>query len=89
MPSPRSCDRASSPERPWEYGETMDIDEETTQRIRGLAAESHVLEASVRRAILEQLLTQGTQVVGAREILDLAEAFAWVTNPGHAHGGRA
>jgi ribosomal protein S12 methylthiotransferase accessory factor YcaO len=67
----------------------MDIDEETTQRIRGMAAESHVLEAAVRRAILEQLQTQGTQVVGAREILDLAEAFAWVTNPGQAHGGRA
>jgi hypothetical protein len=67
----------------------MDIDEETAQRIRGLAVESHVLEASVRRAILEQLLTQGTQVVGAREILDLAEAFAWVTNPGQAHGRRA
>jgi hypothetical protein len=67
----------------------MDIDEETTERIRNLAAESHVLEANVRRAILEQLQTQGTQVVGAREILDLAEAFAWVTNPGQAHGGRA
>ncbi|HEY3701004.1 MAG TPA: hypothetical protein VGL32_01990 [Acidimicrobiales bacterium] len=67
----------------------MDIDEETTQRIRSMAAESHVLEAGVRRAILEQLQTQGTQVVGAREILDLAEAFAWVTNPGQAHGGRA
>ena len=67
----------------------MDIDEETAQRIRGLAAESHLLEASVRRAILEQLQTQGSQVVGAREILDLAEAFAWVTNPGQSHGGRA
>ncbi|HEY1633519.1 MAG TPA: hypothetical protein VGF64_02090 [Acidimicrobiales bacterium] len=67
----------------------MDIDEETTERIRALAVESHVLEASVRRAILEQLLTQGTQVVGAREILDLAEAFAWVTNPGQTHSGRA
>ncbi|HEX4539161.1 MAG TPA: hypothetical protein VH112_02870 [Acidimicrobiales bacterium] len=67
----------------------MDIDEETAQRIRGFAAESHLLEASVRRAILEQLQTQGSQVVGAREILDLAEAFAWVTNPGQAHGGRA
>jgi predicted polyphosphate/ATP-dependent NAD kinase len=68
--------------------EIMDIDEQTAQRIRALAAESHLLEASVRRAILEQLLTQGTQVVGAREILDLAEGFAWVTNPGQAHGGR-
>jgi hypothetical protein len=67
----------------------MDIDEETAQQIRGLAVKSHVLEASVRRSILEQLLTQGTQVVGAREILDLAEAYAWVTNPGQAHGGRA
>ncbi len=66
----------------------MEIDEETAKTIRGLAAESHLLEASVRRAILEQLLTQGTQVVGAKEILDLAEAFAWVTNPGQAHGGR-
>jgi len=37
--------------------ENMDIDEETTERIRALAVESHVLEASVRRAILEQLLT--------------------------------
>ncbi len=67
----------------------MDIDEKTAERTQGLAAESHLLEASVRRAILEQLQTQGTQVVGAREILDLAEAFAWVTNPGHSHGGRA
>ena len=31
--------------------ETMDIDEETAQRIRGMAAESHLLGASVRRAI--------------------------------------
>jgi hypothetical protein len=62
------------------------LDDETAQEVRGLASESHLLEAKVRRAILEQLLTQGHQVVGAKEILDLAEGFAWVTNPGQSHG---
>jgi hypothetical protein len=58
------------------------------EKIQALSAESHQLEAEVRHAILEQLKAQGSQVVGAREILDLAEAFAWVTNPAQAHGGR-
>jgi hypothetical protein len=64
------------------------LDDDTAEQIRELAVGSHVLEAKVRRAILEQLLTQGEQVVGAREILDLAEAFAWVTNPGQTHSSR-
>jgi hypothetical protein len=67
----------------------MDVEEETLERIERISAESHKLEAEVRRAILEQLLAQGNQVVGAREILDLAEAFAWVTNPAAAHGSRS
>ena len=66
-------------------GRAMDVQDE----IEKISAESHRLEAEVRRSILEQLLAQGTQVVGAREILDLAEAFAWVTNPASAHGGRS
>jgi hypothetical protein len=52
----------------------------------GLAARSHLLEAKARRAILEQLLSQRTEVVDARETLDLAEDFAWVTNPPEPHG---
>ena len=66
-------------------GRAMDVQDE----IEKISAESHRLEAEIRRSILEQLLAQGTQVVGAREILDLAEAFAWVTNPASAHGGRS
>jgi hypothetical protein len=66
----------------------MDVENQTLERIERISVESHQLEAEVRRAILEQLLAQGNQVVGAREILDLAEAFAWVTNPASAHGGR-
>ncbi len=62
------------------------LDEKTEEEIRKLAAGSHLLEAKVRRAILEQLAAQSSQVVGAKEILDLAEAFAWVTNPGQDHG---
>ena len=62
------------------------LDDETAAQIRELAVGSHRLEAEVRRAILGQLLAQGEEVVGAREILDLAEAFAWVTNPGQSHG---
>ena len=62
------------------------LDERALEEIRTLAAGSHLLEAQVRRAILEQLAAQSSQVVGAKEILDLAEAFAWVTNPGQAHG---
>jgi len=65
------------------------VEDQTLDRIERISAETHLLEAEVRRAILEQLLAQGSQVVGAREILDLAEAFAWVTNPASAHGGRA
>ena len=65
------------------------MEDQTLDRIERISAETHLLEAEVRRAILEQLLAQGSQVVGAREILDLAEAFAWVTNPASAHGGRA
>ena len=56
------------------------------EQVRDLAVGSHLLEAQVRRAILAQLMAQSEQVVGAKEILDLAEAFAWVTNPGQAHG---
>ena len=66
----------------------MDVEDPTLEHIERISAESHRLEAEVRRAILEQLLAQGNQVVGAREILDLAEAFAWVTNPAAAHGRR-
>jgi hypothetical protein len=62
------------------------IPERTAEEIRGLAAGSHLLEAKVRHAILEQLVSPGTEVVGTREILDLAEAFAWVTNPAERHG---
>jgi hypothetical protein len=64
------------------------LDNETAKQVQKLAGASHLLEAKVRRAILEQLLAQAEQVVGAREILDLAEAFAWVTNPVQHHGGR-
>jgi hypothetical protein len=67
----------------------MDVEDEKLERIDRISAENHRLEAEVRHVILEQLLAQGSQVVGAREILDLAEAFAWVTNPASAHGGRA
>jgi hypothetical protein len=66
----------------------MDVEDQRLDQIEKISAESHRLEAEVRRAILEQLLAQGNQVVGAKEILDLAEAFAWVTNPASAHGGR-
>ena len=62
------------------------LDDAAAEQVRELAVGSHVLEAQVRRAILGQLLAQSNQVVGAKEILDLAEAFAWVTNPGQAHG---
>jgi hypothetical protein len=63
------------------------LDDETAKQVQQNAVASHLLEAKVRRAILEQLFAQAEQVVGAREILDLAEAFAWVTNPGQDHGG--
>jgi hypothetical protein len=62
------------------------IPERTAEEIRELAAGSHLLEAKVRRAILEQVLSQGPEVGRAREILDRAEAFAWVTNPAQSHG---
>ena len=62
------------------------LDDAAAEQVRELAVGSHMLEAQVRRAILDQLLAQSRQVVGAKEILDLAEAFAWVTNPGEAHG---
>jgi hypothetical protein len=62
------------------------LDDQTAEQVRQLAVGSHLLEAQVRQAILGQLLAQGQQVVGAKEILDLAEAFAWVTNPGQSHG---
>jgi hypothetical protein len=62
------------------------LDDVTAEQVRELAIGSHLREAKVRNAILGQLLAQGEQVVGAKEILDLAEAFAWVTNPGQAHG---
>ncbi|HEY1634915.1 MAG TPA: hypothetical protein VGF64_09175 [Acidimicrobiales bacterium] len=65
------------------------FDDQTAEQIRDLAVGSHVLEAKVRRAILEQLFAQSEQVVGAREILDLAEGFAWATNPSQSHGGRS
>jgi hypothetical protein len=63
------------------------LDDEVAAQVRELAVGTHRLEAEVRRAILEQLSAQAGQVVGAREILDLAEAFAWATNPAQAHGG--
>lgn len=66
----------------------MNVGDQGLERIERISTETHQLEAEVRRAILEQLLAQGSQVVGAREILDLAEAFAWVTNPAAAHGSR-
>ncbi len=62
------------------------LDDDTAEQVRELAVSSHLLEAKVRNAILGQLLAQGNQVVGAKEILDLAEAFAWTTNPGQSHG---
>jgi hypothetical protein len=62
------------------------MDEETAQQIRGLAPESDLLEAKVRQAILGQIQAEVSEVVGAAEIRDVAEAFAWVTNPGEAHG---
>ena len=64
------------------------LDDETARQVGDHAVASHLLEAKVRRAILQQLYAQAEQVVGAREILDLAEAFAWVTNPCQHHGGR-
>ena len=67
----------------------MNVDDQRLDQIERTSVESHKLEAEVRRAMLEQLLAQGSQVVGAREILDLAEAFAWVINPASAHGGRS
>jgi hypothetical protein len=67
----------------------MDVEDQTVERIEPISAETHLLEAEVRRAIVEQLLAQGNQVVGAREILDLAEAFAWLTNPAETHGSHS
>jgi hypothetical protein len=64
------------------------MDEGTAQQIRGLAAESPVLEAQVRQAILGQVQAEGSEVVGAAEMREVAEAFAWITNPGQAHGSR-
>ncbi len=60
--------------------------EELLGMVGGLTAGSHVLEAQVRQAILERILAEAGEVVGAREIRDVAEAFAWVTNPGQDHG---
>jgi hypothetical protein len=51
-----------------------------------LAAGSHALEAKVRQAILAQVQAEGAEAVGAAEIRQVAEAFAWVTRPGEAHG---
>lgn len=62
------------------------LDDATAEQVRELAVGSHLLEAKVRNAILGQLMAQGEEVVGAKEILDLAEAFAWATNPGQNHG---
>jgi hypothetical protein len=64
------------------------MDEETAQEIRGLADDSRLLEAKVRQAILGQVQAEGSEVVGAAEIREVAEAFAWVTNPGQPHGSR-
>jgi hypothetical protein len=52
------------------------MDEGTAQQIRGLAAESPVLEAQVRQAVLGQVQAEGSEVVGAAEIREVAEAFA-------------
>ena len=49
----------------------------------------HTLEQDVRRGLLEQIRSQAQQVVGTREIVDLSEAFAWLTNPAQGHGARA
>ena len=62
-------------------------DDGTPNSIQHIFSQSHQLEAEVRRALLEQLMAQSGEVVGAREILDLAEAYAWVTNPAQHHGG--
>ncbi len=53
------------------------MDEETAQQVRALAVESHSLEAKVRQAILRQVQAEGSEAVGAAEIRDVAEAFAW------------
>ena len=44
------------------------FDDDTARLVQEQAVASHVLEAKVRRAILEQLYAQAEQVVGAREI---------------------
>jgi hypothetical protein len=64
------------------------LDDVTAAQVRELAVGSHLLEAKVRQTILWRLYAQSEQAVSAREILDLAEAFAWATNPGQAHGVR-
>jgi hypothetical protein len=61
------------------------MDKETAQQIRALAVESDSLEAKVRQAILEQVHAEQSEAAGAAEIRDVAEAFAWVTNPAQGH----
>lgn len=46
-------------------------------------------EGELRLALLRQILSQVPQAVGSRELLDLAEAFAWTMNPGQGHGSRS
>lgn len=65
------------------------LDDTTAAQVRELATRSRLLEAEVRNAILRTLRGEADQVVGAREILDLAEAFGWITSPGQSHGGSA
>jgi hypothetical protein len=75
-----------TPERGWE---PTVLEDATAARVRELAADSDMLEAEVRSAILCKLLAESQEAVGAKEILDLAEAFAWITNPGQPHAGSA
>jgi hypothetical protein len=48
--------------------------------------------ASIRDALLEKITELLQEENPARlyseKILDLAEAYAWVSTPGHSHGGR-
>jgi hypothetical protein len=61
------------------------MDEETAHQTRALAVESHLLEAKVRQANLKQIHAEQSEGAGAAEIRDVAEAFAWVTNPARGH----
>ncbi len=62
------------------------MDDETIGEAHQLATESRLLEARARRVLLQEILAQAGQVVGSKEIRDLTEALAWVTNPAQHHG---